>query len=85
MLPCLSSNSIFMIELMVVPCQSWADLNYSIVIGQDTMRVLDLNTSIPDNTISWREEQIPMVPNDYWMEECIIQQKALHQATKDCD
>ena len=76
MLLCLSTNHTFSMELMIVPQECSADLNYGIVLGQDTMRALDLNTSICNNTISWGEELISMVPYDYWTTEQILQQKA---------
>jgi len=69
-------NCTFMIELMVVPQECSADLNYGVILSQDTMQALDLDTSIRDNTIPWGEEQISMVPHDYWTEEHILQQKA---------
>ncbi len=65
MLPCLSSNWTFTIELMVVPKESLADLNYGVILGQDTMQALDLDTSVLDNMISWGELQFSMVPQYY--------------------
>ena len=62
MLPCLSSNRTFTIELMVVPQECSTDFDYGVIMGKDTMQYLDLDTSIQDNMISWGEEQIPMVP-----------------------
>jgi hypothetical protein len=50
-------------------------MNYGTIIGQGSMRLLDLNTSVRDNTISWGEKSIPMVPRDYWTAERIQQQK----------
>jgi hypothetical protein len=66
MLPCLSTTLTFTIELMVAPKQCSLDLNYSMIIGQESMRLLNLDMSVCDNTISWDEEQISMVPHDYW-------------------
>lgn len=76
MLPCLSTNRTFSIDLMVIPEKCSADMNYGAIIGQESMRLLDLDTSIRENTISWGEKSIPMVPRDYWTAERIQQQKA---------
>ena len=76
MLPCLSWNQTFAIKLMVVPWECSTDFNYGVIFGQDTRWALDLDTSIQDNMISWGEEQIPMVPCNYWTEEQILQKKA---------
>ena len=62
MLPCLSSNQTFTIELMVIPKQCSVDMNYRVIIGQESMQLLDLDTSIRDNTISWGDQSISMVP-----------------------
>jgi hypothetical protein len=40
------------------------------------MRLLDLDTSVRDNTISWGDWEFNMVPRDYWTTERIIQQKS---------
>ena len=61
---------------MILPQACSAGLNYGVIIGQDTIRALDLDTSIQDNRISWGGEQILMVLFDYCMEDKIIQQKA---------
>ena len=42
MLPCLSSNYTFTIELMIIPKQSSADINYGVIIGQESMRYVTL-------------------------------------------
>ena len=75
MLPCLSSNRTFTIELTVIWNQCSVDMNYGIVIGQESMRLLNLDTSVRDNTISWGDQSISMVPRDYWTAERIQQQK----------
>jgi hypothetical protein len=67
--PCLSTNRTFTLELMIVPRECSADL---VILGQNTMRELNLDTSVRDNTISWGEEQISMVPHDYWMVDRIL-------------
>ena len=75
MLPCLSSNRTFTIELMVIPKQCSADINYGVIIGQESMRLLDLDTSVRDNTISLGDQSISMVPQDYWTAKRIQRQK----------
>ena len=81
MLICLSSNQTFAIKLIVVPRECLTDFNYGVIIGQDTMRAIDLDTSIQENMISWGEEQIPMVPHNYWTKEWILQQKAISSSS----
>ena len=76
MLPCLSTNRSFTIELMVIPKECCVDMNYGIIIGQESMRLLDLDTSVRDNTISWGDCEVNMVPRDYWTTERILQQKS---------
>ena len=50
MLPCLSTNRTFTAKLMVIPAQGTS--NYGVILDQDSMRSLDLDTSAQDNTIS---------------------------------
>ena len=76
MLPCLLTTRTFLIDLMVIPEKCSADMNYGAIIGQESMRLLDLDTSVCDNTISWGEKSIPMDPHDYWTAGRIQQQKA---------
>ena len=76
MLPCLSNNRTFTIELMIIPKECGGDMNYGAIIGQESMRLLDLDTSVRDNTISWGDERIAMVPRDYWTAERIQQQRS---------
>jgi hypothetical protein len=40
------------------------------------MRLLNLDTSVRDNTISWGDCEVDMVPRDYWTTERILQQKS---------
>ncbi len=68
MLPCLSTNRTFTIELMVIPKECGVDMNYGINIGQESMQLLDLDTSVRDNSISWGNCEVNMVPRDYWTE-----------------
>jgi hypothetical protein len=51
-------------------------MSYGIIIGQESMRLLDLDTSVCDNTISWGDWEVDMVPRDNWTVECILQQKS---------
>jgi hypothetical protein len=51
-------------------------MNYGVIIGQESMRLLDLDTSVRDNTVSWGDCEISMVPRDYWTVERILQQKS---------
>ena len=76
MLPCLSSNHTFTIELMLIPKECSTEMNYGAIIGQESMQLLDLDTSVRDNTISWGDKRIAMVPRDYWTTERIQQQKS---------
>ena len=76
MLPCLSNNRSFSTTLMVIPKECSSRLNYGVILGQEAMRELDLDTSVRTNTISWGEQEIPMVPRDYWTEERILKHKA---------
>ena len=39
------------------------------------MRALDIDTSVRNNTISWSDKEIPMVPREYWTEERILRHK----------
>jgi hypothetical protein len=74
MLPCLPTNRTFTAELMVISTQETG--NYGIILGQDSLHSLDLDTSVQDNTIYWGEKEIPMVPCYYWTTEKIQHRKA---------
>ena len=76
MLPCLSANRSFTIKLMVIPKECCVDMNYGIIIVQESMRLLDLDTSVRDNTISWGDCEVNMVSRDYWTTQRILQQKS---------
>jgi hypothetical protein len=75
MLPCLSTNKNFTLELMIIPQECSSDINYGAIIGQDSMHALDIDTSVCHNTISWHDNEISMVSRDYWTAERIQQQK----------
>ena len=61
---------------MVIPKECCANMNYGIIIGQESMRLLDLDTSVRDNTISWGDCEVDMVTRDHWTEQRILQQKS---------
>lgn len=51
MFPFLSMNQTFSIELMVMPKKFSSDPNYGVIIGEESMRLLNLDTSVQDNMI----------------------------------
>jgi hypothetical protein len=60
MLPCLLTNHTFIAKLIVIPSQKSS--NYGVILGEESMCTLDLDTSVRGNTISWGNKEIPMVP-----------------------
>ena len=42
-------------------------MSYEVIMGQESMKHLDLDTSTHEHKISWGEQQIAMDPRDYWM------------------
>lgn len=60
---------------MVIPKECCMQINCGIIIGQESMRLFDLDTGVWDNTISWGDCWVSMVPRDYWMTDRILQQK----------
>jgi hypothetical protein len=36
--------------------------NYGVILGEESMRALDIDTSVRNNTISWSDKEITMVP-----------------------
>ena len=50
-------------------------MTYGVIMGQDSMSHLNIDTSITNQTISWGEKSIPMVPRNYWTKEKIRQLK----------
>ncbi len=71
MLPCLSPNCTFTIKLMVIPEQCSRNVTYGVIKGEETIRHLDLDTSVHDNSISWGNWHTVMVSRDYWSNEYI--------------
>ena len=59
---CLSQNHMFMITLMVIPEEWSCKMTYGVIIGKESMKQLDLDTSVQDEIISCGERQISMVP-----------------------
>jgi hypothetical protein len=53
----LSKNCTMIIARMIVLQERSANLNYGIILDQDIMQALDLDTSIQDNMISWGENK----------------------------
>jgi hypothetical protein len=69
-LPGLSIRREFKLTLQIVP--DAVSLNYGIVLGLDTMKQINLNTSVQNETISWSNElSTPMVPQFFWSKERI--------------
>jgi hypothetical protein len=67
-LPDLSKRREFKLTLQIVP--DTVSLNYGIVLGLDTMKQIDLDTSVRNETISWSSElSTPMVPQSFWLKE----------------
>ena len=59
----------FQVKLQVIQHQA----DYIITIGRDTLKRLQLNTSIIESTISWEGNTIAMPPCSYWTEAWIRQ------------
>jgi hypothetical protein len=69
-LPGLSRRREFELTLQIVP--DTVSLNYGIVLGLDTMKQINLDTSVWNETISWSDElPTPMVPQSFWPKERI--------------
>ena len=64
MLPALSPDKTFALELEVVPDEG--HMTYSIIIGQNTMRDLKLDVKISTDEIIWDNIRRPMVSRKYW-------------------
>jgi hypothetical protein len=67
-LPGLSKRREFDLTLQIVP--ETVTLNYGIVLGLNTMKQIDLDTSVSNETISWGNKlSIPMVTQSFWNKE----------------
>ena len=64
MLSVLSQNKTATLELEVVPDK--VCMTYSIIIGQDTMHDLQIDTKISTHEIVWGDTHKPMVSRTYW-------------------
>ena len=63
MLPVLSQDRSFSVELEVVPDRN---MSYSIIMGQQTMHDLQIDTKISSYEIIWNDIHRPMVDQNYW-------------------
>ena len=63
-LPVLSQTDTVTLELEVVPDE--AHMTYSIIMGQDTMHDLHIDTKISTHDIIWGDTHKPMVSRKYW-------------------
>jgi hypothetical protein len=67
-LPGLSKRREFKLTLQIVP--DTVSLNYGIVLGLNTMKQINLDTSVRNKTISWSGElSTLMVPQSFWSKE----------------
>jgi hypothetical protein len=41
--------------------------NYGVILSQDSMQLLNLDTSVNENKVFWGEKEIAIVPG-YWIE-----------------
>ncbi len=62
MLPCMSTTRTFDVVLDVMPKEASIDATYGVIMGQDSMRALGIDTSVHSSTITWNNITIPMVP-----------------------
>ena len=72
MLPCFTAQRSFKVVFNVMPKEVSIDATYGVIIGQDTMRELKIDTSVLTNSITWDSLTTPMVPRRYWSHETII-------------
>ena len=62
MLPCFTAQRSFKVVFNVMPKEVSIDATYGVIIGQDTMRQLKIDTSVLTNSITWDNLTTPMVP-----------------------
>ncbi len=62
MLPCMSTTRTFDVVLNAMPKEASIDATYGVIMGQDSMRALGIDTSVLSSTITWNNITIPMVP-----------------------
>ena len=59
-------NRYFSTKLNVMP-KGASGSNYGIIMGQNIMRRLEINTSVRNNTISWGDKiETKIVPRKFW-------------------
>ncbi len=70
MLPAITKSRRFSLTLQVSKHQ----VDYDVILGQESMRLLKLNTDIVKGVITWGKTDtllVPMVPRDHWIMERI--------------
>ena len=67
MFPVFSGDRMFNFELEVVPTRG--HMTYSMILGQDTMRKLEIDTIISKNIFTWKGISRSIVARDYWSKE----------------
>jgi hypothetical protein len=66
MLPCLLTSHTFTLEVLIIPKECSSKMSNGMIIGEESKQMLDIDTSVCHNTISWGETHISMVPHDYY-------------------
>ncbi len=70
-LPVLSKRREFKLTRQIVP--ESVSIKYSIVLSLETMKRIDLDSSVINVSFSWRDElSTPMVPQSFWSKERIV-------------
>ena len=69
MFPVFSGDRTFNLELEVVPTRG--HMTYGMILGQDTMRKLEIDTIVSRNIFVSKDIERPMVERDYWSKERI--------------
>jgi hypothetical protein len=71
MLPCMLTTRTFDVVLNVMPKEA-SNATYGVIMGQDSMRALGIDTSVLLSTITWNDITIPMVPR--WRDAIAVSQ-----------
>ena len=71
MLPYMSTTRTFDVVLNVMPKEA-SNATYGVIMGQDSMRALGIDTSVLLSTITWNDITIPMVPR--WRDAIAVSQ-----------
>ena len=69
MLSVLSQDKTVTLELEVVPDE--AHMTYSIIMGQDTIHDLQIDTKISTHEIIWEDTHRLMVSRKHWCNKCM--------------